>query len=155
MKLLILFISIHLLFSQKAETSYTLMYFGATSCGPCMRETTIQAIKDIKKDFIKDTKLEKVKFVIVCIDDSLDEALTFINKYKDWDEFSLGSFYNNELMLDYLNKTARPGIPHILLFKDIIIDKPIPEKKNRVLVAEIVGSDKIIDWVKNGFPIEK
>ena len=126
------------------------MYFGASSCGPCNRPETIAALKTMKATFAANNKIKHVKFVVVCMDTDLQEGLKFIDKYSDWDEFSIGSWYQNELMMAHVNKARVYAVPHVFVFKDELYDKSAPKIKNRTQLLEVFGGKSIVKWVNEG-----
>jgi hypothetical protein len=91
------------------------------------------------------------------MDENIEEGLKFIKKYGYWDEISIGKFYNNELALNYLNKTEIPGVPHVLVYKDILIKKEkvsVPIIKERKLLVDLVGGTQIGNWINNDYPLK-
>lgn len=143
--------------AQPAEkANLVIFYFGATSCGPCNRPEVIESIKKLKTDFPEKHKEYKTKFVMVCMDQDIEEGIAYLEKYGFWDEVSIGSHYQNELVLNYLSKTNIPGVPHILIFKDFYEEKKsVPVIKERQLITQILGGTQIVEWVQKGFPLEK
>ena len=95
---------------------------------------------------------------MVCFDNDIEQGIEFIKKYGYWDEISIGQRYYNALSLKYLNKTKIPGIPHIIVFKDIyssLSNWSIPVIKKRERLVDLVGGNEINEWIKNGYPLEK
>ena len=139
---------------DNGKTVYTVMYFGASDCGPCNRKEVIEAIHKLKTQFSKIHKLTEVKFIVVCIDTEIDIGIKFIKKYNDWDEFSIGSHYENEIAMQTLNKTQIPGMPHIIVYKDNIVQvNDCSQIDKRETVIEVLGGDKIVEWSKNNFQL--
>ena len=91
--------------SSFAQERFTIFYFGATSCGPCNRPEVIESIKKLRVQFKNIHSDSETKFVMVCMDTNIEEGLKFIKKYGFWDEISIGSHYDNELVLACLSKT--------------------------------------------------
>jgi hypothetical protein len=89
--------------------------------------------------------------VMVCMDTDIVEGIQFLKRYGFWDEVSIGSHYKNELVLYYLNKTNIPGVPHILVFEDLYENDKAPVIRERKLVVEKIGVNKIVEWVRNNF----
>jgi thiol-disulfide isomerase/thioredoxin len=142
---------------DKSIETFVVYYFGATSCGFCNVPENIEKIKKIKTEFSKKYKDSNIKFVMVCMDENIEEGLKFIKKYGYWDEISIGKFYNNELALNYLNKTEIPGVPHVLVYKDILIKKEkvsVPIIKERKLLVDLVGGTQIGNWINNDYPLK-
>ena len=80
------------------------------------------------------------------MDEDIEEGLKFIKKYGYWDEISIGSFYYNELALNYLNKTEIPGVPHVMVYKDFLMKKKemfIPIIMERKLLVDLAGATQI------------
>jgi len=154
---LIFTIYVSLGFTQdKSKETLVVYYFGATSCGFCNVPENIEKIKKIKTEFSEKYKDSKIKFVMVCMDENIEEGLKFIQKYGYWDEISIGNFYNNELALNYLNNTEVPGVPHVMVYKDYLLKKErfsIPVIKERKLLVDLVGGTQIEDWINNGYPL--
>jgi len=142
---------------NKSNEIYVVYYFGATSCGYCNMPKNIEKIKKIRIDFSGKYPDLNVKYVMVCMDEDIDEGLKFIKKYGYWDEISIGNFYNNELALSYLNKTEIPGVPHVLIYRDLLVKKEklsIPIIKERKLLVDLVGGTQIGSWINDGYPLK-
>jgi len=142
---------------DKSEETLVVYYFGATSCGFCNVPENIEKIKKIKKEFSEKYKDSNIKFVMVCMDENIEEGLRFIKKYGYWDEISIGKFYNNELALNYLNKTEIPGVPHVIVYKDLLFKREkmsVPIIKERKLLVDLVGGTQIGNWINNGYPLK-
>ena len=139
------------------DTSYTLFYFGATSCGPCNRLEVIESINILKSTFSEIHAENSTKFVMVVMDEDISEGLEYLRKYETWDEVSIGSRYHNEHILRYLNVREIPGVPHILVFGDVYEDIPkfgTQLLKERTLLKGVMGGKEIVDWVSQKFPLE-
>ena len=156
MKLKILLIFSLLASSVIAQQHLTIFYFGATSCGPCNRSEVVESIKEMKAKFDSVHNDYKTKFVMVCMDENIAEGLKFIQKYGYWNEISIGSWFNNELVLANLNKTDIPAAPHILIYSEIFEKAKYGTVliKNKELIKEILGGDKIVAWVKSGMELK-
>jgi len=142
---------------NKSKEVYVVYYFGATSCGFCNVPENVEKIKKIKVDFSKRNPDLNIKYVMVCMDKGIEAGLKFIKKYGHWDEISIGSFYNNELALSYLNKTDIPGVPHVMVYKDLLIKKEkmsVPIIKERKLLVDLVGGIQIGRWIDSGYPLQ-
>jgi hypothetical protein len=90
------------------------------------------------------------------MDKDIEEGLKFIKKYGYWDEISIGNFYNNELALNYLNQTEIPGVPHVMVYRDLLVIKEklsIPIIKERKLLVDLVGGTQIASWINEGYPL--
>ncbi len=152
---LLITITIRLGFMQEnGKEMYVVYYFGATSCGFCNMPENIEKIKRIKIEFSKKYPDFNIKYVMVCMDKDIEAGLKFIEKYGYWDEISIGDFYNNELALSYLNKTEIPGVPHVMVYKDLLIKKEkmsIPIVKERELLVDLVGGTQIGGWISGGY----
>lgn len=142
--------------SSFAQEKFTVFYFGATSCGPCNRPEVIQSIQTLKLQFTKTNGNIDTKFVMVCMDTDIEEGLNFIKKYGYWDEISIGSHYDNELVLAHLSKTDIPGVPHILVFRDVLVDTKYAKIiKERKLAKAVLGGKNIVKWVNSGMKLDK
>jgi hypothetical protein len=142
---------------NESKEVYVVYYFGATSCGFCNMPENIEKIKRIKIEFSEKYPGYNIKYVMVCMDRNIEEGLKFIKKYGYWDEISIGAFYNNELALNYLNRTEIPGVPHVMVYKDLLMKKKemsIPIIMERKLLADLVGGNQIGKWIDSGYPLE-
>lgn len=141
---------------QTAKEAFVVYYFGATSCGYCNIPANIEKIKQIRNEFFKKYPDFKTKYVLVCMDKNIEEGLEFIKKYGYWDEISIGSFYDNELALNFLNTTKIPGVPHVMVYKDIYLIEQfsIPVIKERKLLIDLVGGTQIGNWIDKGYPLK-
>src|SRR5258705_5908312 len=128
-----------------AKEQYVLLYYGATDCYYCNLPENILNINTLTNSIGK--KYPGIKKVMVCMDRDLKEGLTFINKYDStWNEISIGSFYQNELACQYLNKTKIPGVPHIMLLKRNYSDDnqyKVPVTTSTDVLVDLVGGNKI------------
>lgn len=142
---------------EKLKETYVVYYFGATSCEFSNISENIEKIKKIKIDFSRKHPDSNIKYVMVCMDKNIEEGLKFIKKYGYWDEVSIGNFYNNELALNYLNKTEIPGVPHVMVYRDLLVVKEklsIPIIKERKLLVDLVGGTQIGGWINDGYPLK-
>jgi hypothetical protein len=133
----------------------TVFYFGASDCGFCLHKEHIANIDRLRTELATKHAPIPFKFVMVVMDDSLDEGYQFTKKYLPWDEIAIGQRYSNELMLEHLNRTAIPGVPHIMLYLDSLqVDEhsnPLIKKRN--LLLDLVGESNIGKWIQSGYPI--
>lgn len=138
-----------------AQEQLTVFYFGATDCGPCNRPDVIESIDIIRTTFDSLHSEFETKLVMITMDENMDEAIKYIQKYEYWDETSMGSRYNNELILAHLNKAEIPGVPHIMVFKDSFKDGGFGTQtiKNREFVKSIMGGEKIVAWVNSNMKL--
>ena len=140
-----------------SKEQYVLLYYGATDCYYCNLPENILNINTLTNSIGK--KYPGIKKVMVCMDRDLKEGLTFINKYDStWNEISIGSFYQNELAYQYLNKTKIPGVPHIMLLKRNYSDDnqyKVPVTTSTDVLVDLVGGNEINKWIKDGFPFPK
>jgi hypothetical protein len=150
----IVFLNIQIIFAGENKPNLVVYYFGATSCGWCNTPECVESIIKLHKEFAKLHKEYKVKFVMVCMDVNIEEGLKFISKYGYWDEISVGSWYQNELIMNYLDKTKVPGMPHVIVFKDIYENEEAPIIKERKMIQEKFGARAIKEWADNNFPLE-
>ena len=158
MLLLILVVTITVAYSnEESEEKYVVYYFGATDCGYCNIPENIENVKKIKVEFSQKYINKKVKYVMVCFDNDIEQGIKFIKKYGYWDEVSVGQRYYNDLSLQCLNKTKIPGLPHIIVYNDIyssLSEWSIPVIKKRDILVDLVGGKEINEWIQNGYPLE-
>ena len=150
----LLLFNLTILYAENNKGNLVVYYFGATSCGHSYSEDCINSIKKLRNEFCSVHKEYNVKFVMVCMDTDIEEGLKFIEKYGYWDEISIGSHYKNELVMNYLDKTEIPGVPHVIVFEDIYENESTPIIKERNTVVDKVGVAEIKEWVNNNFPLE-
>ena len=152
--LFLVFLNVSFLYAQNDKQTLVIYYFGATSCDWCNTEDCINSINKLHKEFNEIHKEFNVKFVMICLDKDIEEGLKFIKKYGYWDEISIGSHYKNELVMNYLNKTKVPGVPHIIVFRDLYENDSTPVIKERTTVADLVGVKQIKEWVDKKYLIK-
>jgi hypothetical protein len=130
-------------------------YFAATDIGFCTAPENIEKIKKIKTDFSARHKSQKLKFVMVALDENIEAGLKLINKHGTWDEISVGSRFRNELALAYLNRSKIPVLPHILVLKDVISARKwnIPVVHRQELLADLAGGEQIAEWIEKGYSL--
>jgi hypothetical protein len=141
------------------DSVYSVIYFGATDCYYCNIEKNISNISKMVTEIKDQYKDLKVKTVIVSMDKDISEGLKFIDKYttKNWDEIAIGSFYQNELALTYLNKTKIPGVPHLVVVKHVTVnsDLSVPVPVSDKVLVDIVGGTEIDSWLKENYSFRK
>lgn len=88
------------------------------------------------------------------MDKNIEDGLEYVKKYGEyWDEISIGKFYENELVMNNLNKAKIPGVPHIIVYKDTLIKMTTPVIKSRKIVVDLLGADQIQKWISSGYPL--
>ena len=142
---------------EKTEEFLVVYYFTATDFGFCTAPENIEKIKKIKSDFAAKSKSQKLKFVIVSLDENIEEGLKLIKKHGTWDEISVGSRFRNELALTYLNRSKIPEVPHILIIKAVISSGKwnIPVVTRQELLADLAGGEQIGEWIDKGYPLPR
>ena len=143
----------------KTDSIYSIIYFGATSCYYCNVPKNIENINKMTVGIKKGNPAAQLKLVIVSMDKDLNEGQKFLDKYEmsNWNEISIGSFYQNELALAYLNNTAIPGVPHLFVIKHMTeIGKfNVPIVKSSKILVDLVGGDQLDKWLDNSCRFEK
>jgi hypothetical protein len=153
---LVLLFAISTLLSQTSTNRRaTVFYFGGSDCPFSVDEKNIANIDKMRTELAGKHAQMPFKFVMVVMDDSLDRGIAFAKKYLQWDELSIGKFYNNELMLEHVNRAPIPGVPHIMVYGDsLVVGKyNIPSIKKRTLLLDLVGESAIGKWIESGYPI--
>lgn len=153
---LLLLFAVSVALAQKSPTErLTIFYFGGSDCPYSMSEKNIANIDKMRDELSQKHSLIPFKFVMVVMDEDIDQGIQFAKKYKPWDEVSIGQFYQNELMLEHVNRSAIPGVPHIMIYRDSLVvgQHNIPTIKQRTLVLDLVGESAISDWIQSGYPI--
>ena len=140
---------------QKVVT--TVFYFGGSDCAYCMQRENIENINKMRADLPVQKKDLSFKFVLVVMDKDLKQGMEYAKKYPRWDEISIGKFYDNELMLQHVNKTELPGVPDIMVYRDsLTIGKfNVPTIADRTLLVNVVGEKAIDTWIRNGYQLAK
>lgn len=142
--------------SQTSSTRrVTVFYFGGSDCPFSVDEKNIANIDKMRTGLPEKHASMDFKFVMVVMDDSLDQGYQYTRKYLPWDEISIGKFYNNELMLEHVNRSPIPGVPHLMLYGDsLLVGKHnIPSIRKRTLLLDLVGESSIGKWIAGGYPI--
>ena len=69
----------------------------------------------------------------------------------------MGSFYNNELALFYLNKSKVPGVPHVLVIKHVTKkgEYNIPHSIKDDVLVDLVGGDQIDKWISSNYSFQR
>ncbi len=141
---------------NNSHTRLSIFYFGGSDCGYCNLPNNVTNIKNMRADFSRHHKGLSTKFVMVVMDEDIKEGLHYIEKYGYWDEISIGEFYNNELMLEHVNRSKIAGVPHIMVYRDSLstdsLNVPIITK--RILLKDLVGGSAIDKWIKENFSLE-
>lgn len=136
----------------------TVFYFGGTDCPHSTDPKTVANINTIRTQLAKKHSEYAFKFVMVVMDDSIEQGYQFARSYVPWDEVSIGSFYQNELMLQHINPLAIPGVPHIMVYSDSLVTAEkhnVPLLRKRTLLVDLVGSSQIDKWIQSDFPIQR
>jgi len=143
--------------SDSVSTIVSVFYFGGSDCTFCVMPKEIASINVLRRELPKMHPEERFKFVLVVMDTDIRKGIGYVRKYPNWDEVSIGSFYNNELMLEHVNGTKWPGVPHLLIYRDTLAKRPdfaVPRLCARTLLGECVGGSKIQLWIKDGYPLQ-
>lgn len=142
---------------SNANETYVIYYFGASTCGVCERPEVISAIDSVRFGFSEIHDDYPVKYVMVVMDKTIIDGLAFVDKYHWWDELSIGGFYRNESVLNTLVYQPQPGVPHLIVYRDVFreIEFGIRERISRHQITSVVGGDRIVDWVARGYPLDQ
>ena len=143
--------------ADSLSTIVSVFYFGGSDCTFCVMPKEIASINVLRRELPKMHPEERFKFVLVVMDTDIRKGIGYARKYPKWDEVSIGSFYNNELMLEHVNGTKLPGVPHLLVYRDTLAKRPdfaVPRLCARTLLGECVGGSKIQLWIKDGYPLQ-
>ena len=154
---ILLFLNVELYAQDSLTIVHTLFYFGGSFCPHSVEPTNIANINSIRSNLPKIYPGTTFKFVLVVMDNNLQDGLKYASNYPNWDELSIGSFYNNELMIAHVNQSAIPGVPHIMYYSDsLTIDKlGIPKIRKRTLLVDLVGESAIQKWIQDNYSIKK
>lgn len=155
--IVLLLIAVSAALAQKSPTGrLTVFYFGGSDCPYSTDEKNIANIDKMRAEIAQKHSQIPFKFVMVVMDEDIDQGVQFAKKYKPWDELSIGQFYQNELMLEHVNRTAIPGVPHIMIYRDSLAvgQHNIPTIKLRTLALDLVGESAISKWIESGYPIK-
>ncbi|MFA8342676.1 MAG: TlpA family protein disulfide reductase [Rhodothermaceae bacterium] len=137
----------------KNNETIVVFYFGSNSCGFCDNIDLIKSVKKIRTELPNIYPEIKIKFVQVCMDENIEEGIKFLKKYGYWDEISIGSHYQNELVLAYLSKTKIAGVPHLIIYNDKYSNSSTPVIIKRKIILDKVGVKQIVRWVEDKFPL--
>lgn len=155
---LILYIASSTAVAQHSNKSQlTLFYFGGTDCYYCNLPENVKNINKIHAEFPRQYKNNHIKFVMVVMDKEIPDGLKYLKKYGYWDEISVGGFYNNELMLEHVNRSRVSGVPQIMVYQDSLsIDTlGVPVISKRTQLIDLLGKNAINQWVSDHYPLEK
>ena len=112
-------------------------------------------MKKMKAELPAKYKQRQFKFVLVVMDEDVERGIQYTKKYPAWDEISIGKFYYNELMLQHVNKTQIPGVPHIMVYNDVLTRGKfnVPLIQKRSLLVDLLGAKTIDAWVNEGYKL--
>ena len=143
----------------RKDSIYSLIYFGAASCYYCNVEKNIANINKMAIQIKKANSDLKLKLILVGMDKGITEGWNYVGKYElsNWDEVSVGSFYENELALSYLNSSEIPGVPHVMIIKHNTVTGKynIKNTERQSIRIDLVGGDQIDKWINGSFSFEK
>jgi hypothetical protein len=153
----IIFLCIQAFAQDSSKTVTTIFYFGGSDCHFCVDRRNVQNINKMKGELPQHYHEMSFKFVLVVMDKEIDRGIRYSKKYPGWDEVCIGQFYDNELMLEHVNRSAMPGVPHIMVYRDSLrIGKwNIPTISNRALLVDLAGEGAIDRWVQSGYALKK
>ena len=154
---LLLSFAVSVALAQKSPTErLTVFYFGGSDCPYSTDEKNIANIDRMRTALSGRHNQIPFKFVMVVMDKDVDRGVLFVKKYKPWDELSIGQFYHNELMLEHVNRSPIPGVPHIMIYRDSLVvgQHNIPTIKQRKLLIDLVGESAISTWIQSDYPIK-
>ena len=144
-------------FSQDSLKSVvSVFYFGGSDCPYCVDARNVRHINEMRAQMPKTYPDSTLKFVLVVMDKDIKGGLRYAGKYPNWNEVSIGGFYNNELMLEHVNVTHLPGVPHIIVYHDLLKTGKynIPTIQKRDLLVDLVGESAIASWIVKGYQLK-
>ena len=142
---------------DSVSTIVSVFYFGGSDCTFCVMPKEIASINVLRRELPKMHPELRFKFILVVMDTDIRKGIAYARKCPNWDEVSIGSFYNNELMLEHVNGTKLPGVPHLLIYRDTLAkrsDFSVPTLRARTILGEFVGGSRIQTWIKGGYPLQ-
>ena len=149
-------------YNIEGGTETLLIYFGGSFCGPCHDPEFKEALEQAKLMLVEraERKNEAFAAVGVALDLDVEEGLAFLRDAGRFDEFVVGRSWFNSASLSRLWRPERPagqvpGLPSVLVVeRDMTMGAwGISASAPRYL-AELTGTDEVIEWVEAGAPLE-
>ena len=134
------------------------VYFGASTCGPCLLPDVKAAIRAMKPLLAAQAKQLNVSFAAYGVSNDWEVAVgaAFLEPFGPFDQVVLGGNWTNLAIERFIfsDSTATPAIPQVLVFERTITvsDQTITFTDQR-LIRRLAGATAIVSWVKAGAPI--
>jgi len=152
-----IFLSVQAFAQDSTKTVITVFYFGGSDCPYCIDHRNVQNINKMRAELPRLYHDMSFKFVLVVMDKEIERGMRYSKKYPAWDEVCIGQFYDNEMMLEHVNQSPLPAVPHIMVYRDSLrLGKlNIPTIGNRALLIDLVGENAIAKWGKAGYALKQ
>ena len=139
-----------------------LVYFGASTCGPC-RTSEFKAALERAKVLLAERAAQDGKtfsVIGVALDYNVEDGLAFLAESGRFDELVVGRNWFNSAALTHVWRPeglkARPqGLPGIMVFeRDLSMGEAGIAAGDPEYLVELVGGEAIPAWVEAGAPSE-
>ncbi len=139
-----------------------LVYFGASTCGPCHDDRFKAALEEAKVLLFERAEADGKSFaaVGVAVDHSVEDGLAFLAASGRFDEVVVGRNWFNSAVLAHIWRpddagSQRAGLPGIMVFeREMSMGESGIAASAPAYLAEVVGAEDIPAWVEAGAPLE-
>lgn len=141
-------------------TELVALYFGATTCRPCLRPEVKEAIREMRRRLERRAEATGRAFasIGVALDRSVPAGVELLAGTAEFDEIAVGGTWANEAAIEHLwgDPEAVPAIPQI-----IVLEREVRREAGgrfsfgppRVL-RRVLGASTILRWVEEGAPLD-
>jgi hypothetical protein len=136
----------------RREHELVLIYFGASTCGPCVDPEFKAALRRLKTVVADIARSEHRTFrsIGVSIDWELELGLSFLNDSGPWNEVIVGNNWYNSAAIEHFwnQQDSMPALPQVLLLERsfaVTAKRRFPGPKN--YLVRLVGRHEVEKWI--------
>lgn len=137
------------------------LYFGATTCRPCLRPEVKRAVREMRRHLEQRATESGRDFssIGVALDPSVPAGVDFLAGTAEFDEIAVGRSWANAAAIEHLwgDPEAVPAIPQIVVLEREIRPEPggRPSFGEPRVLRRVLGASAILRWVEEGAPLEE
>jgi hypothetical protein len=131
------------------------VYLGATSCGPCLQESTKVTVRDVlaKAEERAAERSLSMQAVGAAFDDDIESGLGLLRSTAEFDQVLLGGGWSNAAAVEFIwsDGEVLAAIPHIvILTRSLDKRAQAREPASKSILVQLQGERQMRQWLDEG-----